>query len=199
MQLKALKTGCVTLLVSSGLLLGSGVRAEWVLDDAASSFYYVTSKAAVVSEVNTFGGLSGGIADDGTATLTIDLATVNTNIEVRDQRMRDIAFSVAEFPTADVTVKVDVMALDGMAPGTVNSGSHTATVSLHGVSKDLSAELRIVKLDTDTVLVELAKPLLVAAGDFGLTEGVEELRTVANLPSINPQVVVEFTLFYNKQ
>jgi polyisoprenoid-binding protein YceI len=199
MQVKALKVGTVALLMGSGLLLSSSAQAEWALDGGASAFYYVTSKAGAISEVNSFGGLSGGIADDGTATLAIDLATVNTNIEVRDQRMRDIAFKVAEFPTADVTVKVDAAALDGMEPGTLTTGSHTATVSLHGVSKDLSAELRIVKLDADTVLVQLARPLLVAAGDFALTEGVEELRTVANLPSINPQVVVEFTLVYNKE
>jgi polyisoprenoid-binding protein YceI len=193
MQGKALKTGIVA------LLLSSAAHAEWTLDGAASSFYYVTSKAAAVSEVNTFGGLSGAIADDGTATLVIDLATVNTAVEIRDQRMRDIAFKVGEFPTANVTVKVDAAALDSMAPGTLSTGSHTATVSLHGVSKDITAELQIVKLDADTVMVQVAKPLLLAAGDFGLAEGVEELRTVAGLPSINPQVVVDFSLVYNKE
>ena len=144
MQGKALKTGIVA------VLLSSAAHAEWTLDGDASSFYYVTSKAAAISEVNTFGGLSGAIADDGTATLVIDLATVNTAIEVRDQRMRDIAFKVGEFPTANVSVKVDAAALDGMAPGTLSTGSHTATVSLHGVSKDVMAELQIVKLDADT-------------------------------------------------
>jgi polyisoprenoid-binding protein YceI len=194
MQVKALGAGIVA------VLLSGAAQADWALDGAASSFYYVTSKAAAISEVNTFSGLSGAIADDGTATLKIDLASVNTAIEIRDQRMREIAFRVSEFPSAEVSVKVDTAALDAMAPGTLAARStYTASVSLHGVTKELSADLQLVKLDADTVLVQLARPLLVAAGDFGLAEGVEELRTIANLPSINPQVVVDFSLVYNKR
>jgi polyisoprenoid-binding protein YceI len=198
MQVKALKAGIATLLLSSGLL-SSGAHAEWTLDSTASSLYYVTSKAGAVSEVNTFGGLSGGIADDGTATLTIDLASVNTAVEIRDQRMRDIAFKVGEFPSASITVKVQAAALDALPPGTLNLANHTATVSLHGMNAEIVTELHIVKLDADTLLIQLAKPLLVNAGTFGLAEAVEELRTIANLPSINPNVVVDFTLVYNKQ
>jgi polyisoprenoid-binding protein YceI len=196
MKSKALKAGIAALL-GPALLLGAGAQAGWTLDGGASSFYYVTSKAGAVTEVNTFGGLSGEIADDGTALLVIDLATVNTSVEVRDQRMRDIAFKVGEFPMARVSVKVDAAALAGMAPGTLSAASYEATLSMHGVNAPIAAELRVVKLDADTVLVQTAKPLLVAASAVGLAEAVEELRTVANLPSINPQVVVDFSLVYN--
>lgn len=193
MKANALKVGLIA------ALLSSGAHADWTLDGATSSFYYVTSKAAAVSEVNTFAGLSGSIANDGTAMLMIDLKTVNTAIEVRDQRMRDIAFKVAEFPMAHVTVKVNAAALDSMAPGTMSAASYEATVSMHGVNAAIPAELRVIKVDADTVLVQTAKPLLVAASSVGLAEAVEELRTVANLPSINPQVVVDFSLTYNRQ
>lgn len=196
---KAFKSGrsAVLLLLGSGLLLSASAQAGWTLDAAASSFYYVTSKAGAVSEVNTFSGLSGEIADDGTAMLMIDLKTVNTAVEVRDQRMRDIAFKVGEFPTAHVTVKVDVAALASMAPGTLSTASYEAALSMHGVNAAIPADLRVIKVDADTLIVETAKPLLVAASVVGLAEAVEELRTVANLPSINPQVVVDFTLVYN--
>jgi polyisoprenoid-binding protein YceI len=205
MKGKALQAGLIALFSwRSGLLVGSallsaGAQADWTLDGAGSSFYYVTSKAGAVSEVNTFGGLSGSIAADGTAMLMIDLATVNTAVEIRDQRMRDIAFKVAEFPMAHVSVKVDAAALDSMAPGTRSLMSVEATVSMHGVSAAIPAEVAVIKLDADTVLVQTAKPLLVAASSVGLAEAVEELRTVANLPSINPQVVVDFSLSYDKQ
>ncbi len=194
MQGKTLKVGIAAL-----LLLSSAAHADWTLDGTASSFYYVTSKASAVSEVNTFGGLAGGIADDGTATLMIDLATVNTAVEIRDQRMRDIVFKTGEFPAASVSIKVDAAMLDGLVPGELYLLGHTATVSLHGMSAELDASLRVVKLDEDTLLILPAKPLIVNAGTFGLAEAVEELRTIANLPSINPNVVVDFTLVYNKQ
>jgi polyisoprenoid-binding protein YceI len=193
MKVKALNAGI------AALLLSAGAHADWTLDGEASSFYYVTSKASMVSEVNTFSGLSGGIADDGTATLEIDLATVNTSIEVRDERMREIVFEVDDYPAASVSVMVDTAALDAMAAGTVETASHTATVNLHDTSAEFPTELQIIKLDADTLIVQLTKPLLVNASSFGLTDAVEELRSIASLPSINPQVVVDFTLVYNKQ
>jgi hypothetical protein len=194
MQIRSLKS-----LVAALILLSPAAHAQWSLDGAASSFYYVTSKASAVSEVNTFGGLSGGITDAGTASLVLDLATVNTAIEIRDQRMRDIVFQVATFPSASVSASVDSAELDSMRPGMTVTGSYTATVDLHGMSQQLAADLQIVKLDASTLQVQLARPLLVGAGLFGLAEGVEQLREIAGLPAINPNVVVDFTLLYRKQ
>lgn len=181
------------------VLFGQTAQAEWTLDGAASSFHYVTSKASAISEINSFGTLAGGIADDGTATLAIDLASVNTAIEVRDQRMRDIVFQVAQYPQATVTVAVDAAALDAMQPGTSVTATYKAAVDLHGLQADYDAELQVIKLDADTVQVQLARPLLVGAVSFGLAQAVEELKTIAGLPSINPNVVVDFALVYNKQ
>lgn len=194
MQAKALRAGIVA------VLLSGAVQADWALDGAASSLFYVTGKAGAILEVNTFGSLDGAIADDGTATLEIDLASVNTSIEIRDQRMRDIVFEVAEYPSATVALKgLDPALLDGLVPGELHSMVHTASVTVHGTSAEIEAPLSVVKLDADTLMVQPAKPLLVSAASFGLAEAVEELRTIANLPSINPQVVVDFTLVYHKR
>ncbi|MES2605584.1 MAG: YceI family protein [Pseudomonadota bacterium] len=188
-----LKTMAVTLLLAS-----TAAQAEWKLDGGASSFFYVTNKAAAVTEVNTFTGLSGAIADSGAATLTIDLATVDTAIEIRNQRMRDIVFKVAQFPKAEVGVTVDAAALSALKAGMSITGSYPVTVSLHGVTAELMADMQVSKLDAGTLQVQLARPLVVAASSFGLVEGVEELRTVANLASITPNVVVDFTLVYRQ-
>ena len=180
------------------LLAASQSHAEWALDGTASSFFYVTTKAAAVTEVNSFSGLSGSISDEGKASLVIDLATVNTAVDVRNQRMRDIAFQVATFPEATVNVDVDTDALDNMSPGVSTAGSYTAHVTLHGVTQDIAADLQITKLVDNSVLVQVARPLLVAAPAFGLQAGVDELQKVAALPSITPTVVVDFTLVYRK-
>lgn len=191
---------------ASRLLLGASLlaaavsaRADWQLDAAASSLFYVTSKASAVSEVNSFATLGGGIDAQGKATLGIDLASVQTAVEIRDQRMREIAFQTEQFPQATVSLQVDLAALDAMAAGSSTSASHTATVALHGVSQELTVDLRIIKLDADSIQVQNAKPLIVAAGSFGLAEAVEQLREIAGLPAINPNVVVDFTLVYNQQ
>lgn len=179
--------------------MAPAASADWQLDPAASALYYVTSKASAVSEVNRFGTLSGAIDTQGKATLGIDLASVNTGIEIRDQRMREIVFQTAQFPQALVSVQVDAAALTALPVGATSTAMYDATVELHGVSQPVSAELQLVKLDADSIQVQTARPLLIAAGSFALAEAVEQLREIAGLPSINPNVVVDFTLVYHQQ
>ena len=183
----------------AALLCSSLVQAEWSLDNEVSAFYYVTSKASAVSEINTFTELSGAISEQGAATLVIDLSSVDTTLEARDERMRNIVFQVEEHPEAIVSLAVDAAALDAMAAGSSSSADYSVTVNLRGMDVAVDATLQLIKLDADSVQVQLSKPLLVGAASFGLTEAVEELRELAGLPAINPNVVVDFTLVYHKQ
>ena len=47
--------------------------------------------------------------------------------------------------------------------------------------------------------VHTLSPILVKAVDFGLIEGIEKLRTVAKLSSIDTTIPVTFTLVFQKQ
>lgn len=190
------KTGSLSALAL--LTCAMSAQADWTLDGSASSLYYVTSKASAVSELNSFAGLSGSISEAGAASLVIDLASVDTKIEIRNERMRDLVFQVAQFPSATVSVSVDAAALAALPVGAATTGTYAAKVDLHGMSQELMAELQLIKLDATSVQVQTAQPLIVGAGLFGLMEGVEQLRVVAGLPSINPNVVVTFTLVYRQ-
>lgn len=194
------KTGSIFKAIAAAALLTGAMSAQaaWELDGAASSFYYVTSKASAVSEINSFTGLSGGITDAGAASLAINLASVDTGIDIRNERMRDIVFQVAQYMEATVSVPVDAAALSALAVGDSMIGTYTATVSLHGINQEMSADLKVVKLAQDSIQVSTVRPLIVGAGAFGLTEEVEQLRTIANLTSINPNIVVNFTLVYTQ-
>jgi len=57
--------------------------------------------------------------------------------------------------------------------------------------------MQIVKNKEGGLIVTLARPLLINAALFGLASGVEELREIAKLPSINPNVIVDFTLQFD--
>src|SRR5690606_11347395 len=163
------------------------------------SLYYVTSKASAVSEVNHFASLSGGIDAQGKATLDIDLASVSTGIEIRDQRMREIVFQTGQHAQAQASLQVDVAALAALPVGGSVNGSDETTLNLHGMSQTFTAELQVIKLDDNSIQVQTTRPLLVAAGSYGLAEAVEQLREIAGLPAINPNVVVDFTLVYQLQ
>jgi hypothetical protein len=44
-----------------------------------------------------------------------------------------------------------------------------------------------------------ARPVVINAGEFELTRGVEKLREIAGLPSISPVVPVQFSLYFVRQ
>jgi hypothetical protein len=112
--------------------------------------------------------------------------------------MRDIVFQVAQHAEATVSVPVDAAALDSLTVGESMTGTYTATVSLHGINLELAADLKVVKLADDSIQVSTVRPLIVGAAAFGLEEEVEQLRVIANLTSITPNIVVNFTLVYNQ-
>jgi hypothetical protein len=62
----------------------------------------------------------------------------------------------------------------------------------------VAADLKVVKLADDSIQVSTVRPLIVGAAAFGLEDEVEQLRVIANLASITPNIVVNFTLVYNQ-
>ena len=114
------------------LIFSQPVQAGWALDGGSSSLYYVTSKAAAVSELNSFGELSGSIADDGRASVSIMLGSVDTAIDIRNERMREIVFQVATYPLATVSLSADANQLNNMTAGdTVRYSSASITCRMN--------------------------------------------------------------------
>jgi hypothetical protein len=54
------------------------------------------------------------------------------------------------------------------------------------------------KTSDSRIEIQPAQPIIIGAGLFGLAAGVEALREVAGLPSINPNVVVDFSLSFDE-
>ena len=171
--------------------------AGWTLNQENSSLYYITSKAAAVSELNSFTELSGSIDDAGNGNITISLSSVNTAIDIRNERMREIVFQIANYPIATVGLEADGAMLDSLDAGDSYRASYQAGINLHGMQQTMPIELVVSKQKGGGLLVVLARPLIVNAASFGLTESVEQLRVIAGLPSINNNVVVDFTLQFD--
>jgi len=172
--------------------------AAWTLDPAASRLGYVSIKAGEVAENNRFDRLSGSVAADGTAALRIDLASVNTGVEIRDERMREIFFAVSENPEATITAKLDPATFAGLAIGQAITRPLKATVTLKGASADVETEVLVSRVGEDRVTVVPTAPVIVSTDMFGLTDELGELRALAELPSITPAVPVTFTLAFDR-
>jgi len=93
------------------LATNSSAWADWTLDNAGSQLSFVTVKAQDVAEVHTFSELSGAVGADGRARVLIQLASVDTLIPIRDERMRDVLFNTELFPTAAAVAQLDMRKL----------------------------------------------------------------------------------------
>jgi len=175
-------------------IAASPAFADWTLDNAGSRLSFVTVKAQDVAEVHTFGQMSGAVSNDGHASVTIQLASVDTLIPIRDERMREVLFQTDIFPTAAVATRLDLPQVEGLAPGTSVATTVELMLSLSGSEHPLTAELLISRLAADRMLISSLKPIIVNADSLALAEGVEKLREIAGLPSISKAVPVSFVL-----
>lgn len=172
----------------------AAVAADWTLVPDASRLAFVSVKDGDVAETHAFTGLSGGVDAEGAAQVSISLASVATGIDIRNERMRDLLFRVADFPLAEVRAATDPAAFAGLGTGDRTALDLEIEVDAQGMTAVYYAELSVTRLGEDRVAVATSAPILVDAADFGLTEGVDELRWIAGLDSISTAVPVTFDL-----
>lgn len=182
----------------SVLFLMLPAHAEWTLDNEASRLTFVSTKAGSAAEVHTFGALEGEVDADGNATIVIDLKTVDTAIEIRDERMREMLFETSTYPTATLAAVVDLGAVESIAVGATEVMTTEGQLGIHGTSVSLTIDMTVARLDENRVLAISRNPLVVNASQVGLLAGVEKLREIAGLPSISPAVPVNFMLAFER-
>jgi polyisoprenoid-binding protein YceI len=169
----------------------------WSLNTTDSYFNFVTTKNTNVVEAHNFTSISGGITSAGVATLTIDLSSGNTGIALRDQRLDDLLFEVATYPTATATVNLTANMLSGLAVGSSTKVDVSASLNLHGVVAPVTTTLLVQKLSNSRILVQTLSPILVSAPSYSLTDGVEALRAAVGIASISTAVPVDFVLVFD--
>ncbi|WP_105199320.1 MULTISPECIES: YceI family protein [unclassified Pseudoalteromonas] len=186
-----------TLLVTTALFAGAQAHADWQVANDQSRVNFVSVKNNQIAENHYFKQISGVLSDAGQFNLTIDLASVETQIPIRNERMQKMLFNTVEFPA--LTLQADVKALlaelkqQGSAQANLD-----ATVSLHGKTQTVNIDL-LASLDkNNNIQVSSMAPVLVKPADFALTSGIDELQKVAGLKSITRAVPVSFVLTLNE-
>ena len=183
------------ILLAIALLAPCGLAwSDWELDNTRSTINFVSIKNGSVGEIHKFTSLVGFIGEAGNAKLTVDLDSVQTLIDIRNERMREMLFETVKFPVATVTAQVDPAVLAIAAEGGVLSADLPITLSLHGQEKTLTASLVIVGEGQGRLRIFSAAPILINAADFALVPGVEALQKVAGLQSISTAIPVTLQL-----
>ena len=186
------------LLIIISLIVAGPCFYAWTLDNDSSQVSFVSVKAGDAGEVHRFTEISGELSSGGNASVTIQLASVDTLIPLRDERMRELLFQTNLFPTASLSTNIDMDALNAIEPGDSMDMAANLTLELHGQQLSLAAEMIVARLGDHRLMVSSRKPVIVNAASVDLVNGLEALREIANLPSISKAVPVSFVLTFDE-
>ena len=179
------------------LMMAQATLADWRLT-SASKVGYISIKNNAIAEYNVFSGVTGSLSKKGQLKINIDLSTVETQVDIRNQRMRELFFEVTQYPQAVVTAELDVQELAQIDSGAPLEIVKPFTLSLHGVEATAEAHLRVVAVG-GRAWVSTVRPILISAADFGLEGGVSALQKIAGLEAIAAVVPVSIDLKFVKK
>jgi polyisoprenoid-binding protein YceI len=171
------------------------VNAHWMLIEDQSSVHFVSTKNQHISEIHHFKNLQGEFSPQGKLKIDINLASIDSGIEIRDTRMREKLFMVDKFSAATLTAQLPDSVLS-LEKGHSIKVTIPAELSIMNNKKMISVTVQISRKADDGIVATSTQPILISAADFGLEAGVEVLQTLAGLSSIGLTVPVNFNLVF---
>lgn len=176
------------------ILASQTVFADYTLDPTQSSIHFISVKKTDIAEVHRFKSFNAAVNDAGQITLNIDLSSVATGIDIRDQRIKDELFETARYPGATYRGKLDSTLVSGLEVGDSARVTVEGKLSIHGSEQTINTELVVVRLSHHRLLATTTTPLILKPSALGMTQGVAKLAELAGLPSISDAVPVTFSL-----
>ncbi|MEM9709181.1 MAG: YceI family protein [Pseudomonadota bacterium] len=188
------------LTVALGLCVGMAGIAHadgWTLDGASSTIAYGTIKSNEVGELNRFRTLSGSVSEDGAVEIAIDLGSVDTMVDIRNERMIEHVFKNA--PAATLTADLDMEKLNALGVGEISAVDVEANLSLVGIDVPLDANLTIARLAEDRVFVTTTDMVMFHTADAELDPAIDTLKELAGLDIITRVAPVSMTLVFDAE
>lgn len=179
----------------AGSVAADGHAQSWTLDGGTSKIAFGSVKKDTVGEVHTFDGLSGTVAADGSVNVQIELATVDTLIDIRNERIMEHVFKGT--PTATLAANFDMDDIADLAVGDTAVVDVEGILTLVGTSVEVETEMFVARLSDTRVLVTTSDMVMLSTADAGLTAGIDKLMELADLPGITRVAPVTMRLIFN--
>ncbi len=180
--------------IAIGLLFSTlCLAADMTLQVNSSVLSFISTKQDTVAEIHQIKNLSGSISD-GIAQVIMDLTSVDTKIDIRDQRMQEHLFETKRFAKATYTTKIDSERLGKLSVGEYIAEPVKGELNLHGQTAPVEANVNITRLKDGGLRVVTLEPVIINANDFDMVNGVNKLRELAGLNSISYAVPVTFAV-----
>ena len=169
----------------------------WTMDTDASALWFQSVKNDSAIETSTFANYIGTIDETGLATVRVLMDSVNTNVDLRNVRMRFLLFETFQFPEAVITMQIDPAIVADLGDVVHKVVTAPYSINLHGVSFDHETTLSVTLLNEDRVLVSSVAPVPLLMADFGMEEGIGKLEEAAKV-DVNPFTMVTFNFIFDR-
>ncbi|MBO6919455.1 MAG: YceI family protein [Rhizobiaceae bacterium] len=185
--------------IAAAFFLTGGVSSafaanDWSVNEDLSSLTYVSTKKEHVAKNHVISGISGGVDASGNLSISLDMDTVDSEIEVRDQRMKDWLYKVDSFPAATFSAEIDLDEYSSLEVGESTESFVEGELSLVGITTEIEFDVLVTRTGEDSVIVNTAAPVIVSANNLQINEVVEALKSSVQLSSISDSVPVYMTI-----
>ena len=167
-------------------------HAALTLAKSQPSINFISTKNQHISEQHSFDNFSGQISDNGELVITIDIASLKTNIPIRNERMQKMLFDMANFSTAKFTAMIP-SDLSELSAGEMKRTTVSGDMMIAGKTATVSFEIILTGLNNGSINATTVRSTILNASDFDLDEGIAALQKVAMLQSISKTVPLSFS------
>lgn len=196
MNTTTLWAGATAFGLNLSLTLSPALADTWTLNGDASRLSFGSVKAGFIGEVHSFGDLSGTVDTDGATQISIGLASVDTMIDIRNERLIEHVFAFA--PSAGIAAQVDMARMEALMPGDTDAFELEAVLSFLGQDIDLFADVFVARLGEDSLMVTTDGMVFLDTDELGIDAGIDKLQELASLDSITRAAPVTFRLVFDR-
>ncbi len=189
-----------SLLCGAALMMATPVfagGAVWKSVEDQSRVAFGSVKNDTNGEVHHFNTVSGTVKDTGELKLTVDLASIETNIDIRNERITKHVFQEGK-AQAVITGEIEMDEINSIKQGETKVLEIQATLAFAGIENDIDVEMLVARLSDDRVLVTTADFMMLSTDDLGIDDGINVLQQLAKLSGITRVTPVAIRMVFEK-
>ncbi|MDE1460902.1 YceI family protein [Spartinivicinus poritis] len=174
------------------------VQAAWQVQSEHSKVNFVTEKIFTngksVKETQLISGVSGQVNDQKQAEIKIDLATIDTKIPIRNDRIKQWVLDTTNYRYA--TVKADLSGIDEqkLTVGAAKQMEVDGQLTIRETTLPIKLFVKVTKNAAADYLVESYQDTSININQYGGEAGVQQMTKVMGLKSITSVVPVKWAL-----
>jgi len=172
-------------------------ESGWTLQPQNSVLSFQTIKNQSKVELSSFLDYTGAVDDTGQAEVRIRMASVETNVDLRNVRMRFLLFETFNHPEATIALSVPEDVIADLPEKRRKRITLPFDLTLVGQTLTMETEMVVTLIDANTVSVAAAYPISVSTDAFGLSDGIRRLEEAAEV-SIVPSATVSFNFAFGR-